>query len=64
MSFSGDTLLFFFVILTLLLDVRFELESLLFFFLILVILQEEKPRKKAKNLFWLLTGINFSNANL
>ncbi|KHO61096.1 MULTISPECIES: hypothetical protein [Thermoanaerobacter] len=63
MSFSGDALLFFFVILTLLLDVRFELESLLFFFLILVILQEEKPRKKAKRFLWSLTGINFGNTN-
>ncbi len=51
MSFSGDTLLFFFVVLTLILDVRFELESLLFFFLILVILQEENAKKKQRIFF-------------
>ncbi|AIS51755.1 hypothetical protein TKV_c05580 [Thermoanaerobacter kivui] len=64
MSISGDTLLFFFVILTLLLDVRFEFETLLFFFIILVILQEEKTRKKARRFLWSLAGINFGNTNL
>ncbi|HHW57411.1 MAG TPA: hypothetical protein GXX15_07060 [Clostridia bacterium] len=59
MTLSGDTLLFFFVILTLVLDVKFELDSLLFFFLLLVILQQEKPREKAKKFLWSLAGINF-----
>lgn len=64
MSISGDTLLFFFIILTVIMDVKFEFESLLFFFILLVILQQEKPRKKAKRFLWSLAGINFSNTNL
>lgn len=56
MTLSGDTLLFFFIILTILLDVKFEIESLLFFFLLLVLLQQEKPRKKVKKFLWSLAG--------
>lgn len=63
MSISGDTLLFFFIILTVIMDVRFEFESLLFFFVLLVVLQQEKPRKKARKFLWSLASMDFSNTN-
>ncbi|MGB9779862.1 MAG: hypothetical protein ACPLSA_08305 [Caldanaerobacter sp.] len=58
MNISGDTLLFFFVILTVILDVKFEIDSLLFFFVLLVVLQQEKPRKKVKKFLWSLAGLS------
>ncbi|AFK87590.1 MULTISPECIES: hypothetical protein [Thermoanaerobacterium] len=61
MNISGNTLLFFFVILTVVMDVRFEFEDLLFFFLLLVVLQQDKPRKKARRFLWSLATMNFSN---
>ncbi|PHO06592.1 hypothetical protein BFT35_10495 [Thermoanaerobacterium thermosaccharolyticum] len=59
MTISGNTLLFFFVILTVVMDVKFEFEDLLFFFLLLVVLQQDKPRQKARRFLWSLATMNF-----
>ncbi|QSZ26951.1 hypothetical protein ACETAC_08760 [Aceticella autotrophica] len=62
MTITGNTLLFFFVILTVIMDVKFEFEDLLFFFVLLVVLQQDKPRKKAKKLLQSLAAMDFSNS--
>ncbi|ADL69598.1 hypothetical protein Thethe_02199 [Thermoanaerobacterium thermosaccharolyticum M0795] len=58
MTISGNSLLFFFVILTVIIDVKFEFEDLLFFFVLLVVLQQDKPRKKARRFLWSLATMN------
>lgn len=59
MNISGNSLLFFFVILTIIMDVKFEFEELLFFFILLVVLQQDKPRKRARRILWSLATMNF-----
>lgn len=57
MKISGDTLLFFFLLLTIMLDVHFEGESLLFFFLILIMISKDKPRRNVRRFFGKLFGL-------
>ncbi|SNX53060.1 hypothetical protein SAMN05660242_0552 [Thermoanaerobacterium sp. RBIITD] len=59
MTITGNSLMFFFVILTVIMDVKFEFEDLLFFFVLLVALQQDKPRKKARRFLWSLVTMNF-----
>ncbi|WP_026486563.1 hypothetical protein [Caldanaerobius polysaccharolyticus] len=57
MKIPGDTLLFFFLLLTIFFDVHFDENNLLFFFLILTMVSKDKPRRKVRRFFGRLLGL-------